>query len=83
MTPTAAIADIVLPAALWPEVDCVFCMPEFSEHTILCQQKVVQVGECRPDEDIFIDLCKRMGLDYSLTTVELLEMMEQAGITAD
>jgi thiosulfate reductase/polysulfide reductase chain A len=64
MTPTAAIADIVLPAAMWPEVDCVFCMPEFAEHTVLCQQKVVQVGECRPDEDVFVELCRRMGLDY-------------------
>ena len=64
MTPTAELADIVLPAAMWPEVDAVFTMPEFSEHTILCQQKVVQVGECRPDEDVFIELCRRMGLDY-------------------
>ncbi|GHV33289.1 hypothetical protein FACS1894187_01140 [Synergistales bacterium] len=64
MTPTAALADIVLPAALWPEVDCVFCMPEFSEHTVLCQQKVAQVGECKADEDVFIELCRRMGLDY-------------------
>lgn len=83
MTPTAAMADIVLPAALWPELDCVFCMPEFSEHTILCQQKLVQVGECRPDEDIFIDICQRMGLDYGvknqkeLLNQELQEMAER------
>jgi anaerobic selenocysteine-containing dehydrogenase len=68
MTPTAANADIVMPAALWPEVDCVFCMPEFSEHTVLCQQKVAQVGECRTDEDVFIELCRRMGLDYGAST---------------
>lgn len=83
MTPTAAIADIVLPAALWPEVDCVFCMPEFAEHSVLCQQKVVQVGEARPDEDIFIEICKRMGLDYGadsqrdLLDQELREMAER------
>lgn len=83
MTPTAAIADIVLPAALWPEVDCVFTMPEFAEHTILCQQKVVQTGECRPDEDIFLELCQRMGLDYGagsqkeLLNQELSEMAER------
>ena len=64
MTPTAAMADIVLPAAMWPEVDSVFCMPEFAEHTVLCQQKLVQVGEARPDEDIYIEICRRMGLDY-------------------
>ena len=64
MTPTAELADIVLPAALWPELDCVFYMPEYSEQVLLCQQKVVQVGECRPDEDVFVELSKRMGLDY-------------------
>jgi anaerobic selenocysteine-containing dehydrogenase len=75
MTPTAELADIVLPAALWPEVDCVFCMPEFSEHTILCQQKVVQTGECKPDEEVFIELCKGMGLDYGADSQsELLDM---------
>ena len=68
MTPTAELADIVLPAAFWPEVDAVFTMPEFAEHTILCQQKLVQVGECRSDEDVFIDICKRMGKDYGFET---------------
>ena len=64
MTPTASLADIVLPAALWPELECVFTLPEFAEHTVLCQQKIVQVGECRSDEEIFLDICKRMGIDY-------------------
>ncbi|MBR5491444.1 MAG: molybdopterin-dependent oxidoreductase, partial [Oscillospiraceae bacterium] len=64
MTPTASLADIILPAALWPELECVFTMPEFCEHTVLCQQKLVQVGECRSDEEIFLELCKRMGVDY-------------------
>ncbi len=64
MTPTAQLADIVLPAALWPEVDSVFCMPEFGDVAALCMQKVVQVGECRADEEVFLELSKRMGLDY-------------------
>ena len=64
MTPTAELADIVLPAALWPELDCVFYMPEYSEQFLLCQQKLVQVGECRPDEDVFVELSRRMGLNY-------------------
>ena len=62
MTPTAELADIVLPAALWPELDCVFCMPEFAEHTILCQQKIVQVGQCKSDEEFLMELSKRLGL---------------------
>ncbi len=72
MTPTAELADIVLPAALWPELDCVFCMPEFSEHTVLCQQQVARVGNCRSDEEIFIEILRRMGLDYGAETQEAL-----------
>ena len=64
MTPTAELADIVLPAALWPEVDSVFCMPEFGDVAALCMQKVAQVGECRADEEVFLELARRMGLDY-------------------
>ncbi len=64
MTPTAELADIILPAALWPEVDSVFCMPEFGDVAALCMQKVVQVGECRADEEVFLELSRRMGLDY-------------------
>lgn len=64
MTPTAELADIVLPAALWPEVDSVFCMPEFGDVAALCMQKVVQVGQCKSDEEVFLELSRRMGLDY-------------------
>ena len=64
MTPTAELADIVLPAALWPEVDSIFCMPEFGDVAALCMQKVVQVGQCRPDEEVFMELSRRLGLDY-------------------
>ena len=64
MTPTAELADIVLPAALWPEVDSVFCMPEFGDVAALCMQKVVQVGQCKSDEDFFLELSQKMGLDY-------------------
>ena len=80
MTPTAELADLVLPSAMWPELDCIFYMPEYSEQTILCQQKVIQVGECRPDEDVFIDLCKRMGLDYGADTQKELLDNELAAV---
>ena len=64
MTPTAELADLVLPAAMWPEVDSVFCMPEFGDVAALCMQKTVQVGDCKSDEDFFLELSQRMGLDY-------------------
>lgn len=64
MTPTAELADIVLPAALWPEIDSVYCMPEFGDQAALCMRKAAQVGQCKSDEDFFLELCRRMGLDY-------------------
>ncbi len=78
MTPTTELADIVLPAALWPELDCVFTLPEFSEHSVLCQQRVARVGQCRSDEEVFIDILKRMGLDYGAETQEQLIRRELA-----
>jgi len=70
MTPTAELADVVLPAAMWPELDTVYCMPEFGEQALLCQKKVVQVGECISDEEFFFELSRRMGLDYGAETLE-------------
>ena len=68
MTPTAQMADIVLPAALWSEIDNVYCMPEFAEESLLTMRKAVQVGECKSDEDFFIELCERMGLDFGASS---------------
>ncbi len=81
MTPTAELADIVLPAALWPEVDSVFCMPEFGDVAALCMQKTVQVGECKSDEDFFLELCQHMGLDYGAACQEdiLNEILGELG----
>lgn len=70
MTPTAELADIVLPAALWPEIDSIFCMPEFGDVAALSMKKCVQVGQCKSDEDFFMELCKRMGLDYGADSQE-------------
>lgn len=70
MTPTAELADIFLPAALWPEVDSVYCMPEFGDIAALCMQKVVQVGECKSDEEVFLEISRRMGLDYGAESQE-------------
>ena len=67
MTPTGELADIVLPAALWPEVDCLFAMPEFGDQVLLSQQRLVQTMECKSDEEVFIELCRRGGWNYGYT----------------
>ena len=81
MTPTAELADVVLPAALWPEVNALFCMPEFGDQAILAQHKVVKVDDCRSDEDFFFELCRRLGLDYGAEKEEdiLDEVLTELG----
>ena len=63
MTPTAALADIVLPVASYLELDGVDVMKKhFGQSHIQVQQKVVQIGECWPDIKILIELAKKLGL---------------------
>jgi anaerobic selenocysteine-containing dehydrogenase len=61
MTPTAALADIVLPAATYLEFDSIVAPPYYPVAQV--QQKVAQIGECRSDYEILRDLAKRLGLD--------------------
>lgn len=59
LTPTAQLADIVLPAATWLEMDYV---AEFWKRHgyVLARQKVIQVGECKPDHEMLLELGNRM-----------------------
>ena len=60
ITPTAELADIVLPAATWLEMDYVGDF--WKRHGyLLPRRKVVQVGECRSDHDMLNDLAHRVG----------------------
>lgn len=83
MTPTAAIADYVLPAALWPEVEQVIGYPLVVENMVMVQQKIAQVGECRQDEWIMNELSKRLGLPGNEDTLEdiIKYQLEPLGIT--
>ena len=74
MTPTAELADYVLPAASWPEIEQVSGFPFVAENVVLANQKVASIGECRQDEEITIDLCRRMGLEHN--TESLREVFE-------
>jgi anaerobic selenocysteine-containing dehydrogenase len=61
MTPTAALADIVLPVASYLETDAVV-VAGGSVSRLEPQRKVVQIGECRSDLEIINDLAARLGL---------------------
>jgi len=65
MTPSAAIADYVLPAAFWPEVDQVIAYPLVAENVVMAQQKVIQIGQSRQDEWIMDELARRLKLPNS------------------
>jgi anaerobic selenocysteine-containing dehydrogenase len=70
MTPTAELADIVLPAASWPELNQIVGLPTVAANVVLAQQKVVQIGECRSDEEMFVALARRMKLPLCTESVE-------------
>jgi anaerobic selenocysteine-containing dehydrogenase len=70
MTPTAALADYVLPAALWPEVKQIIGYPLVAENMVMAQPKISQVGECRQDEWIMDELALRLNLPGSEQTLE-------------
>ena len=70
LTPTASLADIVLPAATYLEFDGIVA-PPYSIPVTLVQQKVTSVGECRSDAEIVCDLARRLGLsEYFWDTEE-------------
>ncbi len=60
MTPTAELADIVLPAATWLEMD--YIGDYWKRHGyLLPRRKAIQVGECRSDHQMLNDLGRRVG----------------------
>ncbi|MDF2434820.1 MAG: hypothetical protein JWP44_4451 [Mucilaginibacter sp.] len=59
MTETAAIADVVLPAAQWGEKTGCFTNVDRTVH--ISHKAVDPPGECKSDLDIFLDYAKRMG----------------------
>jgi anaerobic selenocysteine-containing dehydrogenase len=61
-TETAAMADVVLPAASWMERSNATRSEQTSINHLHLQQKVVERGECRTDLSILNELGRRLGL---------------------
>lgn len=70
MTPTAELADIVLPAATWLELDELVIVPYGAPHVVLAQQQITRLRESRSDEEVFIDLAGRLNIDLGYRSVE-------------
>jgi anaerobic selenocysteine-containing dehydrogenase len=60
LTPTAELADIVLPAATWLEMEDIGDYWK-RQNYIYPRTKIVQVDECWSDHQIFLELGKRLG----------------------
>lgn len=59
LTPTAELADLVLPSATWLEMD--YVAEIWKRHGyVLARQKVIQVGECKSDHEMLNELGNRM-----------------------
>jgi anaerobic selenocysteine-containing dehydrogenase len=73
LTPTAELADILLPAAHWLETEGVSNSYTGDYNRIMATQKVVEpVGEARDDREIVLALARRMGLPCPWKTAEEL-----------
>jgi anaerobic selenocysteine-containing dehydrogenase len=83
VTPTAELADIVLPAATWLEMD--YIGDFWKRHgRLLPRRKAVQIGECRSDHEMLNDLAHRIGQgEHWWDTFEggLDHILEPMGIT--
>ncbi|MFC1964414.1 molybdopterin-dependent oxidoreductase [Chloroflexota bacterium] len=82
MTPTAMLADILLPAATYLEFDNIRI--NYDHAVVQAQQKVVEVGECWSDFKILNELARKLGLgDYFWGNEEqfLDYMLQPAGLT--
>jgi anaerobic selenocysteine-containing dehydrogenase len=82
MTPTAAMADIVYPAATQLEYDGVQMNPIGTVAQM--QRKVAQIGECRSDHEIINGLAKKLGLgEYFWDSIDNFwdAVLQPAGFT--
>ncbi len=81
MTPTSqAIADIILPAASFPEKDSMYTIGQ----PLNVIRKVIEVPECRPDWEINFELAKRLNpgaVPWKNVKEMLTYRLKPAGIT--
>ncbi len=81
LTPTAELADIFLPAGTWLEQDHVADNWKFHGY-VLARKKVVEIGECRQDHWIFMELGKRLGQQWWDTIEDSLDwLLEPTGLS--
>ena len=85
MTPTAQLADLVLPAAHWLEQDDLVSMHKV--WCVLARKKLTQVGETRDDRDVIFEVAHRLGLHEAFPWLDrhayLNWLLEDTGMSFD
>lgn len=85
MTPTAQLADLVLPAATWLEQDDVVNLHKI--WCVLARRKVARVGEARDDREVIFDVAHRLGLNEAFPWGDYREyldwVLEESGVDFD
>ncbi len=75
LTPTAQLADLVLPASMWLEQDDV--VNYMKQWCVLARRKMAQVGETRDDREVMIQLAHRLGLHKAFPWANYVEFLEE------
>jgi len=76
MTPSAELADYVLPSATYLECDDI-CNAFTYTNFIAARQKAVEpVGECRDDNEVLFELIRRMGLKMPFPVTTYREFLD-------
>lgn len=85
MTPTAELADIVLPAATWLEVNQIVAAPVIAHNVAMAQKKITRMWECKQDEEVFVELARRLNLEAGTESIEEIynQQLRPLGITFD
>ncbi len=80
---SSALADVILPAAMWGEYDGTFCNME--RRLSPMRAKVTAPGRCRPDWMIAAELSLAIGPDLGFVTLDELqaELSSSAGSFTD
>jgi anaerobic selenocysteine-containing dehydrogenase len=74
MTPTAQLADLVLPAATWLEQDDVVNLHKI--WCVLARKKVAQAGQARDDREVIFEMAHRLGLEEAFPWKDYREYLE-------
>jgi anaerobic selenocysteine-containing dehydrogenase len=72
MTPTTQLADIVLPAVTWLELDQLVIAPTCAPQVILAQQEIVRLHEGKADEEVMLELIHRLNPGSTLEPVQAI-----------